>query len=438
MVIANQGVVSMKIKTNLIVIALSATSVMSSLVLADESNANTVSVPADLTLATDSVSSITPTVNLVEALTGFDNITNGYISQDDFNAGKARFEKRKTIGDGLGPFYNAESCADCHQGPVTGAGSQVAVIRAGRFNDGEFTPPPGGGSLITERTIDANLQVHVDDTLNVRTFRVSTNALGDGYVEAIADQTLLDIAARQAATRGAIKGQAILVPILEAPGATRVGRFGAKDQHASLLSFSGDAARNELGISNPLVATESTPNGVDGSQFDTVADPEDADSSFINGIASFMRATKAPEPDHDLANTPDAIAGEQVFDKVGCDSCHVQSITTAPTGTVLSPAFTVPEALGNKTIHPFSDFLLHDVGTNDGIVQNGGAATRNKVRTTPLWGLRTHTRLLHDGSALTLDQAIKAHSGEASQTVKKYKVLSDKDTSNLLSFLKSL
>lgn len=432
----------MKIKKNLIVIALSATSVMSSLVLADENYINPVWGSADLALATDSVSSsnqsTTPSVNLVEALTGFDNITNGYISQDDFNVGKARFEKRRSIGEGLGPFYNAESCSDCHQNPVTGSASQVNVLRAGSFNDGVFTPPPGGGSLVPDRSIDANLQAHVDDSLNVRTLRMSTNALGDGYVEAIADQTLLDIAASQAATKGAIKGQAIFVPILEAPGTTRVGRFGWKNQHASLLSFAGDASRNELGITNGLVATEAMPMGVDGSQFDTVADPEDTDSSFINGIANFMRATKAPEPDFDSLNTPDAIAGEQVFDKVGCDSCHVESITTAPTGTVLSSTFTVPEALGNKTIHPFSDFLLHDVGTNDGIVQNGGPSTRNKVRTAPLWGLRTHTRLLHDGSALTLDEAIIAHSAEASLVIRKYKALSDADEAKLLSFLKSL
>ncbi len=425
----------MKIRKKLILITLGATSVMSTFVLADESFNNSLPVVVD---STSSSTELTPAAKFVEALTGFDNITNGYISQDDFNTGKALFEKRKSVGDGLGPFYNAESCSDCHQGPVTGAGSQVSVLRAGSFNDGVFTPPPGGGSLVTDRTIDVNLQVHIDDSLNVRTLRMSTNALGDGFVEAIADQTLLDIAASQAATRGAIKGQAILVPILEAPGKTRVGRFGTKDQHASLLSFSGDASRNELGITNALVSTESTPNGVDGSQFDAVAEPEDIDSSFINSIADFMRATKAPEPDHDLANTPDAIAGEALFDKVGCDSCHVETITTAPTGTVLSPTFKVPEALGNKIIHPFSDFLLHDVGTNDGIVQNGGAETRNKVRTSPLWGLRTHTRLLHDGSALTLDEAIRAHSGEASQVVKKYKALSDNDEAKLLSFLKSL
>ena len=373
-----------------------------------------------------------------EALAGFDNKPNGFIDQATFDAAKLLFEKRRTIAEGLGPFYNAESCSDCHQNPVTGSASQVNVLRAGSFNDGVFTPPPGGGSLVPDRSIDANLQAHVDSTLNVRTLRMSTNALGDGYVEAIADQTLLDIAASQAATKGRIKGQAILVPILEAFGTSRVGRFGWKNQHASLLSFAGDASRNELGITNGLVATEATPMGVDGSKFDAVADPEDTDNSTIISLANFMRATKAPEPDFDLANSQQAIAGKALFDNVGCDSCHVESITTAPTGTVLSSAFTVPEALGNKTIHPYSDFLLHDVGTNDGIVQNGGAATRNKVRTAPLWGLRTHARLLHDGHALTLDEAIRAHSVEAVDVIKNYIRLDKEEKDNLITFLNSL
>jgi len=373
-----------------------------------------------------------------EALSGFDNIPNGLIDQATFDAAKLLFEKRRTIAEGLGPFYNAESCSDCHQNPVTGSASQVNVLRAGSFNDGVFTPPPGGGSLVPDRSIDANLQAHVDSTLNVRTLRMSTNALGDGYVEAIADQTLLDIAASQAATKGRIKGQAIWVPILEAFGTSRVGRFGWKNQHASLLSFAGDASRNELGITNGLVATEATPMGVDGSQFDRVADPEDTDNRTIISLANFMRATKAPEPDFDLANSQHAIAGKALFDNVGCDSCHVESITTAPTGTVLSPAFTVPQALGNKTIHPYSDFLLHDVGTNDGIVQNGGAATRNKVRTAPLWGLRTHARLLHDGRALTLDEAIRAHSVEAVDVIKTYIKLDKEEKDNLITFLNSI
>ncbi len=98
-----------------------------------------------------------------------------------------------------------------------------------------------------------------------------------------------------------------------------------------------------------------------------------------------------------MATTADAQSGEQLFHAIGCDICHVSSITTAPAGTVINGgAFKVPAALGGKVIHPYGDFLLHNVGTGDGIVQNGPQDTANKLRTSPLWGLRTKSRLMHD------------------------------------------
>ncbi len=115
------------------------------------------------------------------------------------------------------------------------------------------------------------------------------------------------------------------------------------------------------------------------------------------------------------------------------------SITTAPTGTVLNGGtFVVPAALGGKTIHPFSDFLLHDIGTGDGIVQNGGQGTANKMRTAPLWGVRTHDRLMHDAASLTLFNAIQRHDGEASATRARFRLLSPDDEAALLTFLSSL
>jgi CxxC motif-containing protein (DUF1111 family) len=119
-----------------------------------------------------------------------------------------------------------------------------------------------------------------------------------------------------------------------------------------------------------------------------------------------MRATKVPPVDPVVAATSDAQAGSKLFAQIGCTFCHVSSITMAPAGTVINGgAFAVPDALGNKIIHPYSDFLLHDVGTGDGIVQNGPPETANKLRTAPLWGLRTRDRLMHDGESLTRSDA---------------------------------
>src|SRR5882762_5549530 len=129
-----------------------------------------------------------------EALAGFDNRTNGFLSQPDFTTVRKTFEERDNIAKGLGPVYNAQSCAECHQSPVTGAGSQISELRAGHRNSsGAFVDAPGG-SLINDRSIDAGIQERVPGAENVRTFRMSLNTLGDGYVEAIDSNTLLAIA----------------------------------------------------------------------------------------------------------------------------------------------------------------------------------------------------------------------------------------------------
>ena len=126
-----------------------------------------------------------------------------------------------------------------------------------------------------------------------------------------------------------------------------------------------------------------------------------------------------------LAGTADAQAGQGMFDSIGCNVCHVESITTAPSGTVIDGGmYTVPDALGNKIIHPFSDFLLHDVGTGDGIYQAGPTDTVNKLRTAPLWGLGTRSRYMHDLKSQTLEDAIRRHAGEASGVVSSFRGLS--------------
>jgi CxxC motif-containing protein (DUF1111 family) len=175
-----------------------------------------------------------------------------------------------------------------------------------------------------------------------------------------------------------------------------------------------------------------------GSGYDPVADPED-DGEDVVAFADFMRATKAP-PRGTI--TADVSAGEALFSKIGCAVCHTPSITTARPGTkVNGGVFTVPAALGNKIIHPYSDFLLHDIGTGDGIPVlplPEYAGTANQMRTAPLWGLRTRNRLMHDGLSFTKQDAILRHAGQAAGVTNKYKALSDAEKSQLLAFLDSL
>jgi CxxC motif-containing protein (DUF1111 family) len=377
----------------------------------------------------------------VEAPTGFDNLTNGMVSQAQFDLDREVFEEFEVIEDGLGPVYNAQACRECHQNPVTGSSSQITEIRVARF-DGFFYSDRPGGSLINDRAINAAIQERPAGADNVQTFRTSLNTLGDGFVEAIADATFTSI---QNSQPSGLKGTIITVPVLEAPGVKRIGRFGWKNQQASLLSFSADAYLNEMGITSPLQPTENTSNGTSVASFDTVPDPEEAPTAAnpfgpdVEAFARFMRATKAPPRDTALAATADAVAGANLFNAVGCSHCHRTSITTAPAGTSINGGkFTVPPALGDKIIHPYSDFMLQDVGTGDFIIQNGGTGTFSKVRTPPLWGLRSRPRLMHDGLNLLRDEAIQRHTNEAEPVIQNYLSLSTTQKNQLITFLNSL
>lgn len=374
-----------------------------------------------------------------EAQTGYDNATNGFVAQGVFDDAKAAFEELEGEDEGLGPVYNAQGCVECHQDPVTGAASQITELRAGRRDGvGNFVDAPGG-SLINDRAIDARIHEVVSGAETVRALRMSINTLGDGFVEAIHSDTIRGIAAAQPGkSSGVIAGQVIEVPVLEANNQPRVGRFGWKNQHASLLSFSADAYLNEMGITSRLARAENNSLGRSVAAFDFVADPEDTEND-IDEFTRFMRATKAPPRDSDIAQTFDARNGSALFSQIGCDICHVRNITTAPTGTQINGgALTIPAALGNKIIHPFSDFLLHDIGTGDGIVQNGGQSTRNKLRTLPLWGTRVRPRKMHDGASLTFTDAILRHAGEARVVTDKFRALTTAQRNQIVQFLRSL
>jgi CxxC motif-containing protein (DUF1111 family) len=203
-------------------------------------------------------------------------------------------------------------------------------------------------------------------------------------VEALADTTLQDLANLQSLlSDGRIHGEAIQSPLFEAPGQTRVGRFGWKDQHGSLLSFASDAYLNEMGITSQLFPDEVT------KLCNTASEPNDKPGpdglADVDRFARFLRASKAPARDLKLAETPAAKRGSDLFDKVGCAVCHVQTLVTAAAGTKINGGvFAIPTALGNKTFHPFGDFLLHDVGTGDGIViptvEHYGRAARQMPR----------------------------------------------------------
>jgi CxxC motif-containing protein (DUF1111 family) len=364
-----------------------------------------------------------------------------------FEDNKFIFNEIETVEDGLGPTYNAPGCGDCHDNPDFGGFSQMRELRAGTTTNGVFTAPPGqNSSLIQLRAISAPIQERIDvgpATINTADFRTTLNTIGDGFIEAIDSNVLL---ANRNAQSAAFQGTFIQVPVVEANRAARGARFGWKNQHSSLLSFSGDAYLNEMGITNIFDDTAGTlaTNGrrendslnrsVAG--FDGVADPED-DGDDVEAFAQFMRQTRAPGRGPISAS---AARGEALFTQIQCSVCHTPSFNTVAPGTVINNgAFTVPAALGNKNIRLFSDLLLHDVGTGDGIVQNGGAGTRNMMRTPPLWGVRTRPELMHDGLSLTFNSAIQRHAGTGGTIARNaFNALSATSRTDVINFLLSL
>jgi CxxC motif-containing protein (DUF1111 family) len=167
--------------------------------------------------------------------------------------------------------------------------------------------------------------------------------------------------------------------------------------------------------------------------------PDNTGLFGIDHFAQFIRGTLVPPRDPELVHQPDVKAGEALFAKIECSICHVSRIVTAPLGTVINVgAFTIPDALGNKIIHPFSDFLLHDIGTGDGIVEGGPQDTQHKLRTAALWGVRTKTRFMHDLKSESFESAILRHQGEASDSITQFKQLNPQERSELLKFLSSL
>jgi CxxC motif-containing protein (DUF1111 family) len=454
-----------------------------------------------------------------EAPAAFDDKTNGFTQKDEFDAVHKSFMEEDDIAKGLGPVYNATSCVACHQNPITGGSSQIAEIRAGRHTFDPADPNPlkvrfeeaPGGSVIQQRAIDPAIQEVVPPEDDARTFRMSNTVLGNGYVEVIPDEEFLRI--REEQEKWGMEGFAVVVPVPveakmggEFTFVERIGRFGWKCQEASLLNFSAGAYVNEVGITSPMQPTELTSLGRDVSKFDTVKDPEDPDEengvkhpygTDVEAFTKFMRSTKASPRDPKLVGTPDVVAGEKLFrdnKALGCAICHQPDYTTPKAGTPIrtlddkrgSDMETVPVALGNKIIHPYSDFMLHDVGTGDGIAQTQHAdipargqrdlrkipegtrkkhrigrvegryekddkyrilkpadpgvdqRTANKVRTAPLWGLRTRPQLMHDGLSLTVEDAIRRHNGQAAGVRLKYEVLSSEQKKQLLAFLNSL
>jgi CxxC motif-containing protein (DUF1111 family) len=352
---------------------------------------------------------------------------------DEFRLGLEDFLEVETADEGLGPAFNGTSCAVCHNVPVVGGGGIISELRAAtRTPDGQFAALHESGETLFQlfSVPGHSCQAIVPPEATVFARRVPIPLFGAGLVEAIPDEAIIAHEDPDDRDSNGVSGRAARVTDL-ATGQVRIGRFGWKAQHATLLTFGADAYRNEMGITNDIFATELAV-GVSEDRMrvcDPIPDPEDVIDPAtrrrgIDNFASFMRFL-APAP---RGGVDDRVrTGEQLFDVIGCTSCHVPRMST---GQHTNRVF------DRREVALFSDLLLHDIGTGDGIVQ--GAAFANEIRTPALWGLRFRRPLLHDGSAATPEEAIRRHGNEATMSRTAFDMLGDADRAALFAFLGSL
>ena len=352
---------------------------------------------------------------------------------EQFRLGLEDFLEVETAEEGLGPAYNGTSCASCHAVPAIGGVAPVTTVRAGvRESDGTFRDfDPARGSLFQLFSVPTHgCQSVIPAEANVIARRQPIPLFGAGLVEAIPDAAILAREDPHDADGDGVSGRAARVTD-RATGAPRIGRFGWKAQIATLLEFSGDAYRNEMGITNDLFPAELTFD-LTANQLrrcDPLPDPEDVPepSTGRRGIDNFESFMKLLAPPARGAASARTRRGRQVFEAIGCAVCHVPVLTT---GASLNPVF------DRRAAPLFSDLLLHDVGTGDGIRQ--AAAMPHEIRTPALWGLRHRRPFLHDGSAATPLEAALRHANEAQRARDRLLALPAGDLAALMAFLDSL
>ncbi len=348
-----------------------------------------------------------------------------------FVQGQQTFQRVFDPTNGLGPLFNANSCAQCHEDPVVGGVGDEVEVHATRFSPPHSCDPLfKEGGPVFELHATPLLEAHgitndpVPPDATGTGHRSSPPLFGLGLVDAIPDATILSREDPTGTSRHGIHGHA------NRTIDGRVGRFGRKADTAALADFVVGAYHEEMGITSPLDPAEKT---VDGTPVppDTILGPEpNASTNEVLETTTFVRFL-APPPPQVFTNYQDrtlARRGKKLFAELNCASCHVPEMKTGPSDV---------KALHCKTAALYSDFLLHDMGPDLADICLGEAHP-SEFRTEMLWGLRFQQQFLHDGSAKSVEEAIQRHGGEAQQSADRFKALSDEDKKALLKFLDSI
>lgn len=377
-----------------------------------------------------------PTETLAEPLDG--------LTQEQlllFSLGDANFAHVFSREQGLGPIFAQNSCENCHASD--GKGNPFNnLTRFGKYESGYWNQLlDQGGPQLQPRAITGYLAEVIPQGASHEEL-LPLNVTGLGFFEALADSTLLSLSDSLDADADGISGRLnwILPPPYFTPKSHHIsqngryiGRFGRKASDIDLVQRVTDAFHDDIGITSDYAMTDPINYTVSALNGDDVADPE-IPFSMVSQTVFYMRTLKNPPRRN--ATDPEVLAGESIFIQTGCEKCHVSTLTTGNSEI---------EALSNKTFHPYTDLLLHDMGPALDKGYTEGTALPSEWRTPPLWGfgLQQHSQggqifLMHDGRAKTVEEAISYHGGEASDARTAFQSLSETDKQKLITFLKSL
>ena len=366
-----------------------------------------------------------------------------------FMTGDELFAKVYSSNDGLGPVFIQTSCEGCHVGDGKGHPFNMET-RFGKYSGLVFDEMlDKGGPQLQERSIAAYPGEQLPSDYTHKTGRIAPIVIGMGFLAALHDQTILDMADPDDLDGDGISGRVNYVlpkdyftseSIHVDSSGYYIGRFGKKAKEITLLDQVVFALKQDIGLTSDFDVEDIYNPEAGLNSGDVVPDPE-VSLDVVNNLVFYMRTLKTPTRRDE--NSPDVLAGEKLFTQIGCGNCHVPNLTTAKSDIA---------ALSEKLFHPYTDMLLHDMGavlaaTPDGYPEMPeGSAQGSEWRTPPLWGLGLAEDsqggtgyYLHDGRATSLEEVIGFHSGgEASNIASNYFNLSQNQRDQLIVFLKSL
>ncbi|MBK8229246.1 MAG: c-type cytochrome [Candidatus Eisenbacteria bacterium] len=368
------------------------------------------------------------------------------------------------VNSGLGPAYNEPSCESCHARNGRARNSRLVRISVpGRdARTGAPLPAPGFGGQLQEQAIvgmrpEVVLQVsyeerpgHLPDgeayslrnpvyeiettgralpTSFMISPRVAPPVFGLGLLEAISDQTLLEFAGRPEVD--GISGRVNWVWSRDR-GGTAIGRFGWKANEPTLRQQTAHAFQEDMGVTSPIFPEEATAGQQEYA--DSLSDDPEIEAQTVDEATFYVQSLGVPA--RRGLNDPMVQRGSTLFDQVGCAHCHVRELQTAEHPEI--------PGLSGQTIRPYTDLLLHDMGSDLADNRPDFEADGREWRTPPLWGIglletvNGHLELLHDGRARGHMEAILWHGGEADSSAQRVKRLPKADRDALVRFLRSL